>query len=549
MKEKIWKIKKNPPKNFFKKFPSLNPIILKLLYHRGLKDQKSIKDFFEPKYENLFKKLKDPEVEKIKKRLKKAIESKEKIGIWGDYDVDGISSVALLWELLSKLNALDIEIYIPDRIKEGYGLNKEGLKKLKEKGVKLLFTVDCGISNFQEIELANKAGIDVIILDHHQRKKSLPNAYAILHNEKLAAVGIGLKLAQAILKDYLPNWEEELKWFLDLAALGTIADLVPLLGENRIIAKWGLLVLSKTKRKGLLALYDLAKVNKNKINNFTVSFIIGPRLNATGRVSHAKKALQLLLAKDQERAFYLAKELEEINRKRQNLTEKILKEAIEQVNLENPILVITGKNWERGILGLVASKLAEKYMKPCFAIGIYEKEAVGSCRSNLKLNIVEFLTHCEPLLIKFGGHRKAAGFTLAQKDLDLFKEKLLEIARAKLDKESLQPRLEIDVELQASDINFDLLKDLKKFEPWGEGNSKPLFLLKNVEIKEIKNSEILKMKLKKENLLFNAIGFDIKKEGLKPGEKIDLVFSLEEDNWLGFKNILLKIIDWKFSKF
>ncbi len=593
-----WHLKEKPPDEFINQFPEYEPIILQLLYSRGLKDQKAIDEFFNPDYEE---DLHDPflmlGMEKAAKRIFKAIEKQESIAIFGDYDADGVCGAVILKTVLEALGAnLSGGIYIPDRKVEGYGLNISAIKKIAEQKVKLVLTVDCGTSDFEEIKLANSLGMEVIVVDHHKAGAKLPKAHVIINPwqkgdkypfKELAGAGVAFKLAQALIKrcqvpfqkvpDTFHNihdgWE---KWLLDLVAIATVADCVSLLGENRTLVRYGLIVLAQTQRSGLLELMKIARLNpifeaetlKTNLDSYSLGFILGPRLNAAGRMHHASLAFELLMAKDSKEARALAEKINQHNIERQKMTEEVVKEVEEKIkpliaDKDNFAIVVSDRNWSRGIIGLVAGKISERYHRPVIVLKEEDKESRGSARSIPGFDIVDAIAQCADLLLEFGGHPGSAGMALENKNLPAFTEKINKIAHEKLKETDLTPVLEIDAQIDAGNITWSLFDRLKEFEPCSNyGNPRPVFLLKNLEIINLRlvgsNSQHLKLELKDDNppaggagKVFKAIGFRLVKNGngqLKSGDKVDLVFELIADEWNGNRELQFKIIDIKRSE-
>jgi len=495
-------------------------IIEQLLANRNIKNREN---FFNPKYEDLSDVFLMKDVKKAVQRIKKA----KKITIFGDYDADGVTGAALLKSVFSKAN-----VYIPDRHKEGYGLNLKAIKQLKNK-TDLIITIDCGISDFKEIELASKMGIDVIITDHHHVPEKLPNAYAILNPrqknckypfKELAGVGVAFNLARAMKLDFE-------KWLLDLVAIGTVADCMSVLDENRILIKYGLIVLEKTRRLGL------QKILPEKLSARSIAFQIAPRLNSAGRMDHANTSYKLLITNSETEAQKLANKLEKNNQKRQRETEKVLKEI--QVDLGKKLIFAYNKKWPLGVIGIVAGKLCDQYSRPVIIIG----DGAGSVRSIEAFNIIQALTKCSDCFIEFGGHARAAGFKIKTNKIKNFKNKLENIINKKLSREDLICVLDIDAEIKSENITWDLYNNIQKFEPFGQGNPKPKFLLKNAKIQNMQCVGNGNQHLRMQANNFKAIGFGLGGNAMHLNNKADIVFELEEDNWNGYKNLQLNIID------
>ncbi|HRY52365.1 MAG TPA: single-stranded-DNA-specific exonuclease RecJ [Candidatus Portnoybacteria bacterium] len=582
----IWQLKPSAPKEFIAQFPEYNPVVLELLSRRGINTQEKIDEFFNPDYEG---DLHDPflmlGMAEAVKRITKAIENKEKIAIFGDYDADGVCGSVLLQATLAELGA-DISggIYVPDRVKDGYGLNQEAIKKMKKEGVGLMLTVDCGISEKADIDFANSLGLEVVVTDHHQPGKSLPKAEAIVNPwqkkdkypfKELAGVGVAFKLAQALIgssKKTKPGWE---KWLLDLVALGTVADCMPLLGENRTLVRYGLIVLAQTQRMGLQELMKVARLNpiyeieklKTNLDTYSLGFVLAPRLNAAGRIDHADLAVDLLLTQDRGEAAAMAKKINDHNGRRQKITEDIVKEIERRIagdlnNEKKPVLFASDPNWSPGVIGLVAGKIADRHNRPAFIFSSASQgqptHLRGSARSVPAFNLIEAISACAELLAEYGGHIGAAGLELEAKNLAAFEEKINQIACQKLKGIDLTPVLEVDAELKPADIDWKLFDNLEKFEPFGKNNERPLWLIKNLEVAGVRvvgnGSKHLKLELKSEQLpkkTFKAIGFGLAGNGnadLAFGDKIDIVCEIIVDEWNGTRNLQLKIVDLKQLK-
>ena len=548
---------------------SLPPVILNLLFQRGINTEEKINHFISPDYD---RDVRSPflfsQMGTVIERIGKARDNKELVVIFGDYDADGITSTAILKEALDNLG-IKSHIHIPDKKKEGYSMNSKANEEFKEIGAKLIITVDCGITNKKEIKEASECGIDTIIIDHHHIPAEIPDAYAIINPKMensgypeidLAGVGVTFKVVQAIYEKFLPDKKDHLKWMLDIVAIGTVADCVPLLGENRIFVKYGLIVLSKTRKIGLQEIFNTArlKIDENNVpDTYNISFQIAPRINAAGRVDHANTAYNLIMEKSQDQAKKLASELESNNQNRQKMTTVTVKDvkilAEKDFNDEKFIFAV-GEDFPIGIVGLVAGKIADAFNKPTAVIRKEKNESQGSFRSIPQLNIIEAIEKCSEYLIKFGGHPQAAGIKIANENLEKFHKKLSSVIESELEGVDLTPEIEIDAEIKAKDIGIDLVEALDKIEPFGVGNKKPVFLSKDLSVEDLNivgsNSKHLKLFLRpgeKSPKKFEAIGFNMANEhkDIKEGDKIDAVFNLEHDEWNGSKKIQMKLIDIK----
>ena len=563
-----WKIKEKIETNKTD-LPKLHPVVLSMLLERGIDTAEKISSFFSPSYEKgIFDPFLFSDMEKAVERIGKARENKELVAIFGDYDADGVTSSAIIKETLDNLE-IESVVYIPDRKLEGYGMNFSAVEDFKKQGVRLIITVDCGITNYEEIEKADEYGIDVIITDHHHIPNIVPKACAIINPHQknssypfpdLAGVGVAFKLVQAIYQKFFPEKIEQLKWMIDLVSIGTVADCVPLLEENRTMVKFGLIVLSKTKRPGLLELFQVARldINENNIPDaHNISFQIAPRINAAGRMDHANTAFNLLRESDRVKARSLALELEGNNQARQKETGRIVEEIRILANnmfKDKKFIFAVGEHFPIGIAGLSAGKISDEFNKPTAILNKGENESSGSFRSIPQVNIIETIEKCSELLVRFGGHSQAAGITIKNENLNKFFEKMNGIIEKELDGKDLTPVLEIDCEIFPKDLDFELAEEIRQFEPFGEGNREPIFLMKNLlveDIRKVGNGEKhLKLSLRAQDgtpKIFEAIGFNMTNgfSHLKTGNKADFVFTISEDNWNGNKKIQLKLIDLK----
>lgn len=567
---KRWVVAPVMSQEFSEKFPEIDQITLQLLYNRNLKTQNQIDEFLYPDYANLHDPFLFIDMQKSVERILKAVEAKEKIVVYGDYDADGVTSSVILTETLKALGA-EVDVYIPYRETEGYGLNKEAAQEQVKKQTKLLITVDCGISNVSEVEILSQGGVDVIITDHHHEPPNLPKAFALINphlsREKypfkdLTGCGVAFKVACALIskhKEYQVNqlpegWE---KWLLDLVAIGTIADLQPILGENRILVKYGIIVLQRTRRLGLK---EMAKAMSSELKNLdekSIGWQIAPRLNAAGRMKHASTAYELLITEDQQQALELSTLLNQTNRERQQITDKIFNEALASLGeiKDQKLLVAVGQGWATGVVGLVAGRLTDQNHRPSLVISHFNGEIIGSGRSIEEFNIIEALEECREYLSRFGGHAQACGFTVKDEaNLGSFIAKMNELAEKTLAGKELLPSLNIEMEVKLEDINWKLQEALEKFEPFGEDNYKPLFLAKNVSINEF---QAVGTDGKHLRLLVNHHSSAIRKtigfcfgtwcSKIKKGDKMDLVFEVDVNEWNGNRELQLKIVDLKHS--
>ena len=556
----------------------IDKLIKILLENRGVKSKKEIEEFLNPKLSDVTAKsvgINKNQLEEAIKRINKAIRNKEEIIIFGDYDVDGICGSAILWETLTFLGA-EVLPYIPHRLDEGYGLSETGIKnlKLKIKNCSLIITVDNGIVANKAVNYANKQGIDVVITDHHVPSKNLPKAYAIVHTTKLCGAGVAWLLSQEILnskfeilnKSQNQNTKYKIRdTHLELVALATVADLVPLTEANRTLVKFGIEKLRTTKRPGLLALIKEAGIEKELIDVFEIGHIIAPRLNAMGRLEYAMDSLRLLCTKDPKKAEVLSEKLSSTNKRRQELTIEAFEHAKEKVKSQSirqaqdkkskvkSLIFLGDETYQQGVIGLVAGRLVEEFYRPAIVLSIGEKYSKASARSIKGFNIIEFIRTASDLLVDAGGHPMAAGFTVETDKISVLEKKFEELAVKLLDTEKLKRILNIDLEVLLSDINFEFYKKLQKLAPFGIGNPTPVFLSKNLTIDDMRlvgNDGLhLKLRVQKDGKYFDAIGFGLgdRADEIRIGDKIDLVYTIEEDRWNGNNRIQLKIKDFKIS--
>lgn len=539
-------------------------LIKHLLEIRGITDEKQAEDFLNADYDKLHSPFLFKDMEKAVARIWQAVENKEKILIYSDYDADAITANAVISRCLKFLGVEPLT-YIPDRFSEGYGLNLEAFEKIKEMGATVVITVDCGTNSTAEAEYCAKNGIDLIITDHHEITGDLPKAYALINPKnpndnypyrELTGVGVAFKLACGILskgeKHGLASGYE--KWLLDLVAIGTVADCHSLLGENRILVKYGLKVLAKTKWPGLREMLRKAglieSANSKSLDTYCLGFILAPRINAAGRVEHASSAFDCLICDDELKAPEFAENLNKLNSQRQMLTETVMSEARTQLAMlgDNKILLAAGKDWPKGVVGLVAGKLTEEFGKPVLVMERGELESTGSARSVANFNLVEALTGAKEHLVKYGGHAAAAGFTVKTENIETFYKNLLDYAESQ-DLENSESALDIDAVVGPEEMSFPVVEMIETFEPFGVDNYRPKFVAQGLEIKEIrsvgKENKHLQLTLYSANKFFKCIAFNLGKATSQytVGDRIDVAFEFLIDSWNGVRNIKLKVID------
>lgn len=528
-------------------------IIQALLKNRGIREKE---EFFNPvdpvKISLKSLGIKQLEVKKAIARIKKAKKTGEKVIVYGDYDADGIDGTAILWEALHSLG-LNVLPYIPERFSEGYGLNIESIKKLKEKDpdLSLIITVDHGIVAGTKIDTARELGIDVIITDHHQKGKVAPKAFAIIYTDKMSGAGVSWIFAREVRKKFkIGNIENG----LELAAIGTIADQLPLLGPNRSIVKFGLHKLNETKRPGLLELFRQSRIEKGSIGVYEVGFIIAPRINAMGRLEHAIDSLRLLCTGDLIKAGRIARHIGAINSRRQKIVDEAVVTALSEMQVEskgytNKIIVSANESYHEGVIGLIAGKLVEEFYRPAIVLSKKGKISKASARSISGFNIIEAIRQLEDLYIEGGGHPMAAGFSIKTSKIGEFTKRINKIAKGLLTEEILSRKLKIDVSLMFDQLNYQLLERIAGFEPTGLGNPTPTFTTRSVEVIDKRTvgreSKHLKLKLKQNEYIFDSIYFgggEIYSK-LTPEVKVDIAFQLEDNSWNGRRNLQLKIKD------
>lgn len=533
----VWKIKAKPPYKKEKKW-----LLDILARNRGLTGPKKLNEFLNADFEQIID-IKLTDLDKAIKRVEKALQNKEKIVVYSDYDADGISATAIVWEVLFDLGA-DVAPYVPHRVKEGYGLSIEAISQLARDNVSLIITVDHGVTAVSQIEHAKKLSVDVIVTDHHVLPKKLPLPAALVHSVNLCGAGVAFRFCWEIIMQLRPSYKEQLLKKLELTALATIADLVPLLGANRTIVKLGLLKLADTQRPGIIALLRAANVNR-AIGTYEIGHILAPRINAMGRIGHGLDSLRLLCTKSQDQANSLAKLLSKTNSKRQDLTTKAISGAQEMVGGEDIVSVIAHESWHEGVIGLVASRLVEFFHRPMIVIARGEKHSKGSARSIPGFNIVEAIRASGEYLVDVGGHPMAAGFTIETRNIEIFRESVNKYARGLITEELLEKKLEIECELQLTDINLENLKTIEMFEPFGIGNPQPYFLTSGMLVEDVRavGSENQHLKLQVDGI--EAIGFGLgeKRSNMRPGDTIDLVYSLSQNHYNGRTTLQLKIKD------
>jgi len=533
---------------------NINNLLGIALVNRGIVDENDLNIFLNPTRKDFHDPFLLPDMDKAVDRIIKAIESKEKVIIYGDYDVDGITSITVLKRFLEE-RGIKVAEHIPNRLEEGYGLNIESIKEIAKENYALMITVDCGISGLEEVKFAKELGIETIITDHHEPLEELPDAVAIVDAKiktskypfrGLAGVGVVFKLIQAIgIK--LGLEEKEYLKFLDLVCVGTISDIVPLVDENRVIAKLGLKLVEVTKNHGLAALLKAA--GYKNIDSNSVSFGIAPRINACGRMGYQEEALNLFLAENSKEAEILTEKLNNYNKQRQEIEKRIFEEATKKIeeSKQDSAIVLGEDNWHHGVIGIVASKITEMYYKPTILVCFEGENGKGSGRSIQGFDLHNALCKSSKYLEKYGGHEMAVGLSLKKENFESFKDKFQEIA-SESNIDEIIPIIKIDSEINSNDLQINKIKELKMLEPFGEGNKLPIFLYKNLKIDSIRalsEGKHLKLTLKDENKIIQAIGFNMGhlSEEYLIDDKVDVVGTLEINEFNGYENIQINLKD------
>ena len=535
---------------------NLCKILANILVNRNIEN---IDKFLNPTRHDFHDPFLMPDMEKAIQRLIKAIEDKQKIMIFGDYDADGITSITVLKKFLNE-RGMEVGTYIPNRLNEGYGLNKEAIKKIFDQGYTLMITVDCGISGIEEIDYANSLGIETIITDHHEPAESLPNAYAVIDAKRkdnkypfnqLAGVGVVFKVIQALSIKLGLDEKEYLK-YLDIVCVGTISDIVPLIDENRVIAKLGLKLVEVTRNIGLRIL--IQSIGFKEINSTAISFGVAPRINACGRMGHQQEALDLFLCDDINKAKEIATRLNAFNQERQAKEKAICKQVVEQIEAgekDKTCIILGHEDWHHGIIGIVSSKVTEMYFKPSILICFEGDEGKGSGRSIPGFDLHEALMKCSDTIEKFGGHSMAIGITVKKDKFEEFKQEFEEYAKS-CNISEIVPVVQIDEEVNLKDICMEDVRSLKLLEPFGEANKMPIFLFKNLKINSIRalsEGKHLKLNLKSDSYMIDAIGFNMGELANQYllDDKVDVVGSLDINSFNGNENMQITIKDIRKS--
>ncbi len=534
---------------------SLPPLVAQLLYNRGITREADVELFL-----NADSRLSNdpyllPDIHPAITRIYRALLSAESIAVYGDFDVDGISGAALLTQGLASLDAR-VTTYIPHRLKEGHGLNTTALWELQQQGINLVITVDCGVTGVDAVKKAAKKGLDIIITDHHTPLDELPPAIAVIDPKRpdsaypfadLSGVGVAFKLLQALYKSM--QKEEQLNQFIDLVALGTVADMMPIQGENRYLVRQGLEVLNTSPRAGIRQMAALANLDVGSLDAESISWILAPRLNSAGRLENAMVSYNLLTTDAADEAYSLALQLEETNAERQKLTASALSKARQQVldKFIPPLIITADIDYPGGVLGLVAGKLVNEFYRPSIAIRIGDKYSSASCRSIPEFDIIKAISSCRELLSRFGGHSQAAGFSLPTELLPQLEQQLCQLASSQLDGLDLRPHLEIDAEIRLDYFNNETFGTIQLLAPFGKGNQLPIFLSRGVSVSDCQlmgnNGDHLRLKLKQNGFLWDAVAFGLGDLMPRMQSVVDIVYNIEVNRWGGEERLRLNILD------
>ncbi|EKE12597.1 MAG: hypothetical protein ACD_13C00157G0015 [uncultured bacterium] len=529
-----------------------------LLKNRGIKTEKAKKEFINPidpmkiKLSQLG--IAEKDLDEVVNRIDQARSNKEFVIIYGDYDADGITASAVAWETLHDAG-VDVFPFVPDRFEDGYGIKAKSVLSLKSRypKLKLIITVDNGIVAYEGVKEAKKLGIDVIVIDHHQKGEKLPDTNFVIHSTEVCGSALVWFVSREIYKRLVKgNYESKIREKLQLSAIGTVADQLPLLGINRSVVKYGLTELNDTKRPGLLALFKEAGITE--AGPYEIGFVIAPRINSMGRLRHGLESLRLLCTKDKVRGIQLAEVIGKVNLERQKVVDSVVEHALSITeNKSAKIIVLADEKYHEGVIGLAAARLVEKYYRPAIVISKSKDVSKASARSIPGFNIIETIRKLQEYYLEGGGHPMAAGFSINTGNIDIFREKINLLAQKLLTDDLLQKNLKVDCRLSFSAINYDLLKEISLFEPTGVGNKEPVFFSEKVQLLDVKfvgkDKRHLKLKLKQGEHVFDSIYFGGGEiySNLAPQMKIDVAYSIEDNSWNGYRNIQLKLKDLHFS--
>lgn len=561
LRQNRWQVAPIVPADLRHQLSHFHPIMLQVLYNRGLTDERHIQAFLDGLYLEAVDPFLLTDMDKAIERISQAVARDENIVVYGDFDADGVTATVLLVEALRGLGLSreKAQPYIPNRVDEGYGLNKEALSQLRAKGANLVITVDCGIRSLAEVAHANEIGLDMIVTDHHSLGEGLPPAGAVINpkrkgsrypEEMLAGVGIAYKMAQAF-RQALPgraNFDETK--LLDLVAIGTVADLAPLLGENRRLVIEGLQVLNKCHRPGIAALAKISGLKAGTITAEGIGFGLGPRLNAAGRLAHAYQAARLLSVNNNLEAEKYANELNELNQQRRTTTNELSEKAEALITDPTaPILIAADPHFLSGVVGLVASRLSDKYYRPAIVIEKGESESRASCRSIAEFHITKALDQLGHLLVRHGGHAQAAGFTIRNENLERFCQAITQLAGEQLSGLELVPTLAIDAEIKLADVDWALQAHLARLEPTGYANATPVFMSRGVQVLGHrvmgKDNSHLRLDLSDGQMGYTAVAFGQAEWAGRMSRRMDLVYTINVNEWNGRRTLQLMVQDMR----
>lgn len=558
---KRWRLPQQAPASFHDALPDVNPLVRQVLFSRGFTTPEAVRSYLagETDRSNPFDL---PQMSALVARLRQAIRGREEIAVYGDYDADGITGLVVLFTTLQALGAR-VRPYIPHRMTEEYGLNRQALAYLRSQGVRVVVTVDCGVRSVDEVAYGRSLGLDILITDHHSVPETLPGANALVNPKlpgsrypfaDLAGVGVAYRVAQALLRvarrvpePRMGPVQLEEESLLDLVALGTVADLAPLIGENRTLVREGLARLNSSPRPGLRALLEVAGFAPGHVESEEIAFGLGPRLNAAGRLDTALRAYELLSTTDPDRALELARELNELNSERQRLTEELFQRAREcwQIGPEEPLIFVAAPGFHKGIVGLVASRLTETFYRPSIVIEVDGSHCRGSARSIPELNITQALGDCADLLERYGGHAMAAGFSLATENLGAFQQRLLEVVRTRLTGFDLVPTLEVDALCALTHADWQAARALAQLRPFGHGHPTPTLVSRDVIVRDVRavGHGHLRLTLSDGRAVWDAMAFRQAEALADLPPRIDLAYNLEIQHWNGEPRLRLIVRD------
>ena len=561
MRYKEWKIAHPCPEGREKLERAGVPSLLAaILSARGVVEPEQARKLLTPGEEPLADPMGMRDMDRAVRRIQRALQEKEMIAVYGDYDVDGITSTCLLTDCLRRMGGRVIP-YIPDRLEEGYGLNQEAVSALAGQGVALIITVDCGITAVREVEFARALGVEVVVTDHHECKQSLPQAAAVVDPHRpdcpypfkgLAGVGVALKLAMAVAG--ADRAAMVFREYVDLAAVGTVADVMPMTGENRTIVQAGLAALAHPKRLGLAQLIQEAGLGEKPVTSVSIGYTLAPRINAAGRMGQANLAAELLLTRDPGRAAALAQELCALNRERQTIECEIFQECVQRLEQspQSGIILLSDEHWHQGVVGIVASRLTEKYACPAFMVCLDQGLGKGSCRSWGGINLFQLLVRCQDLLEGFGGHALAAGFTVREENLPALARRLRQIVLEEQKGRALPSELEIDAAVLPQELTVEAVEALDALEPCGAGNPRPVLLLTGAHVisaAQVGRGRHLKLRLEGRGLSLDAIFFSVdgSELGLTPGCRVDVAFYPQINDFRGIRSVQLQVVDLRHA--